>query len=224
MMIKTSKQNRESGNVFLIILLGVALFGALAFVVARGMRSETATGISRRQAELAAVDILDHAQRLERAVNKLRSRGVSENDIDFTNGVVTGYAHTPVLTGAEAVFDKAGGGASWKNPYPSANDGSPWLFTGSTCIVDIGTGSAGCNSNTASDEELLAVLPNVKANVCEEINKRLHITPMPSGGGFSNTKFTGAYADNASPPTTALNAACFTVGGNYHFYYVLLAR
>ncbi len=223
-MTKINNRQSEYGNVFLIILLGVALFGALAFVVARGMRSETATGISRRQAELAAVDILDYAQRLERAVNKLRSNGVSENDIDFTNSIVTGYSHTPTLTTKEAVFDKAGGGASWKSPHPDANDGTQWLFTGSTCVVDIGTGAAGCTGNGVRDEELLAVLPNLKQPVCEEINKRLGISSMPSGGGYSMTKFTGTYSDNAAPPTTALNAACFTAGGNFNFYYVLLAR
>ena len=223
-MTMTNSRKNESGNVFLIIILGVALFGALAFVVARGMRSETATGISRRQAELAATDTLDYAQRLERAVAKIRTRGTSENDIDFTNAVETGYPHTPVQPDKNQIFSKAGGGASWKTPHPKANDGSPWLFTGETCVVDVGSGSAGCSSNGTNDEELLAVLPNMNAIVCEEINKRLNIAVMPSGGGYSNTKFTGTYGDANSPPTVGLNAACFTTGGNYYFYYVLLAR
>lgn len=219
-----NNRKNESGNVFLIIILGVALFGALAFVVARGMRSETATGISRRQAELAAVDTLDYAQRIERAVAKIRARGTSENDIDFTNGMVAGYPHSPVQPAKNQIFSKAGGGASWKDPHPKANNGAPWLFTGETCVVDVGTGSTGCSSNGLSDEELIAVLPNMNAIVCEEINRRLNVGAMPSGGGYSNVKFTGTYSDANSPPTTGLNSACFTTGGNYYFYYVLLAR
>jgi hypothetical protein len=223
-MTRMNNNKSEAGNVFLIIILAVALFGTLAFVVSRGMRSETATGISRRQAELAAVDTLDYAQRMERAIAKIRSRGTSENDIDFTNAKVTGYAHTPVQPGKNQVFNKAGGGVSWKDPHPKSNDGSPWLFTGGTCIVDVGTGGAGCGSNGQNDEELVAVLPNMNLIVCEEINRRLNVGAMPSGGGFSNTKFTGTYGDGNSPPTTDLNSACFTTGGNYYFYYVLLAR
>ena len=35
----------------IIVLMGIVLFAALAFVVARGMRSETTTAMSQRQAE-----------------------------------------------------------------------------------------------------------------------------------------------------------------------------
>lgn len=219
-----AKTSNQSGNVFLFVLLGVALFAALAFVVSRGMRSESATGLSRNQAELSAVDIIDYAQNLERGVNRLRDHSVSENDIDFTNGVVTGYEHSPVLPDTDQVFSKTGGGISWKNPETNVNDGSPWIFTGKMCIVNIGTGGTGCEGNSVNDEELVAVLPNLKANVCEELNKRLGISPMPSGGHISTTKFTGTYSDDASPGTDGLPAACFTAGGNFYFYYVLLPR
>jgi hypothetical protein len=217
--------NSERGNVFLFVLLGLILFAALAFVVSRGMRSETTTGISQRQAELAAVDILDYAQRLQRAVAKLSSRGVSENDIDFTNTVVAGYGHTPATPLTSRIFEKTGGSVSWKEPEERANDGSHWMFTGETCIVDIGTGGTGCETDADNNEELLAVLPNLKLSVCTEINKRLNITPMPSGGSTSTSQFTGSYGDDSTPTgTDGLSTACFVSGGNYTFYSVLLAR
>lgn len=217
--------HKQRGNVFLFVLMGVVLFAALAFVISRGMRSETTTGISRRQSELAAVDIIDYAQKIERAVNKIRSKGISENDIDFTNNVEAGYPHTPVTTPASQVFHPSGGNIAWMAPLENVNDGSPWLFTGETCIVDIGTGGTGCESDGDDNEELLAVLPNIKQTVCEEINKRLGISVMPSGGGVSAAKYTGVFDDDASPTDAdGLNAACFTSGGNFTFYYVLLAR
>lgn len=220
-----TKNNAQSGNVFLFVMMGVILFAALAFVVSRGMRSETTTGISKRQAELAAVDILDYAQKIERAINKLRSRGVSENDLDFTNAVVAGYAHTPVTADTSKIFHASGGNITWMAPQEKVNDGSEWFFTGETCIPDIGTGSAGCESDTNNNEELLAVLPNLKLSVCEEINKRLNIATMPSGGSISTSQYTGSFADGSSPTgSDGLNAACVTYGGNYVFYYVLLPR
>lgn len=221
-----TETNTQSGNVFMFILLGIVLFAALGFVVSRGMRTETTTAMSQRQAELAAVDILDYAQKIERAVSKLLARGISENDIDFTNNVVAGYPHTPVLPNANRVFDTTGGNVSWRNPEDLANDGSPWLFTGETCIPDVGNGGAGCSSDSVKNEELLAVLPNLDTNVCDEINKRLSIAALPVGGDVSTDKFTGSFADGQKPTNTAgLTAACFeNAGGDKIFYFVLIAR
>ncbi len=221
---------RERGNAFLFILLGVILFGALAFVVARGMRSETTGNLTKRKAQLAALDTLNYAQKLGRAVNRLQRRNISENDISFDNASVAGYAHTPVQPDSNKIFHHSGGRVTWQEPFQDANDGSSWLFTGETCIVNIGTGGAGCDTNTVSDEELLAVLPNLDQGVCEEINDRLGITGIPAnaGTGYSTTKFTGTYQDDTVPENMdGLTSGCFDGGAGqsgYHFYYVLIER
>lgn len=223
----SAPRNSESGNVFLIILLGVALFAALGFTLARTMRTSTTETLSARDADLAATDILSYAQDIERGIDRLRQKGISENDISFENDIVAGYAHTPVVTTAERVFHAAGGRASWRSPPPGANDGSPWYFTGRTCIPDIGTGSAGCGTDTISNEELVAVLPNLKQSVCENIDKKLGIGAIPAntGDAISSTKFTGPFADGTETvPGGAYSAACYSEGANFIFYYVLLAR
>src|SRR5262249_43612067 len=100
-----------------------------------------------------------------------------------------------------------------------------WLFTGGTCVPKIGQGETGCSTDGQNDEELLAVLPNLNVNVCNEINKRLNISPTPSGGSLSTSKFTGTFTKGDMPSgVDGLNGACITYGGNYYFYYVLLAR
>lgn len=211
----------------MFIMLGVALFCALAFVISRGFRSDTTAAMTDRKAELLAVDVLGYAQRLERAVGKMRGRGVSESDISFDNTVDAGYGHTPDEPVEHDVFDAAGGGLSRQNPPSDANDGSAWHFTGHTCIANIGKGATGCDTNTASDEELIAVLPNVNAAVCDVIDKKLGIGAIPanSGNPYSATKFTGTYADGAEVILADnYNAACYSDGANYHFYYVLIAR
>lgn len=222
-----NKHATQRGNVFIIILLAVVLFAALSLTIARSMRSDTTTNMSKRQAELAASDILNYAQKIERAVNRVRRKGVSENDISFDQAHVAGYTHAQPAT--NKVFNTTGGAVSWQAPPEGVNDGSDWVFTGATCIADIGTGPTGCNSDTnISNEELTASLSSLTDNVCTRINAQLNITGIPAdtGGGTSTTKYQGAYADGTEVILAGgpFNAACFSRGGNNYFYYVLLAR
>ncbi len=227
MLRNKSSDLSENGNVFLFILLGVVLFAALAFVISRGFRSDTTTAMSERQAELIAVDILSYTQQLQRAVGKLQQKGVSENDLSFDSPAQAGYTHTPAEQDFQKIFHISGGGISWKNAPARANNGSPWHFTGRTCIPGIGTGAAGCGINTVPDEELIVVLPNVNAAICAVLDKKLGISSIPanSGGAYSSVKFTGPFADGTEINIGAShNAACYRHGANYHFYYVLIAR
>lgn len=217
----------ERGNIFFFILLGIMLFGALAFMISRGMRSETTSTMSQRQAELAAVDILSYAQRLERSIAKIQRRGMSENDISFENSVDTGYDRTPAQPAEHNIFEAAGGGLSWQKPPSGSNDGSDWLFTAETCIADIGSGSTGCDSDGLPNEELLAVLPNINKSLCEAIDKKLQITTIPANSGdpYSTTKFTGSFGDGGEIILDRPRpAACYKQVTDYHFYYTLIAR
>ncbi len=233
-MLRNSRQlsvdGRQSaeGNVFLIILVAVALFAALAFTVSRGFRSTTTATMTGRELALAASDVVTYSQQLERAVNRLRSKGTSENDISFDQSYVTGYDHTPAQPETNKIFSPTGASVTWKSPVNGANDASPWLFTGESCVVGVGNGSAGCGSDGLANEELLAVLPNVVSNLCTEINKRLGITGIPadSGGGPSSAQFTGDFADGTEIVLAGgpYNSACFSFGGANYFYTVLLAR
>lgn len=222
------RQNKkqEHGNVFLFVLLGVALFSALAFTISRGMRSTTTTNLSNRETELAAADIVSYAQKMERAVARLRRKSVSENDISFANDFVSGYAHTPAQADSNKVFHISGGTVTWQDPASGVNNGDDWHFTGATCIADIGTGATGCDGDTVSNEELIAVLPNLTQSLCSKINEKLGISGIPtdSGGGYSATKFTGSFADGTEIILgSSYNTACFSNSG-YHFYSVLLER
>ncbi len=223
------KPNAQSGNVFIIILMGIVLFAALSFTISRGMRSETTDKLSAQKAALAASDILNYTQKMERAISRLRQKSVSESDISFENPKDAAYAHTPVVTEEQKLFTPTGGALSFQNPPERANDGSPWLFTGSTCIADIGTGPTGCSVDLdATNEELIAVLPNVVDSVCAELNSRLKITgtPADTGAGASTTKYTGTFANGTEIILAGgpYNSACFSRGTSNYFYVVLIAR
>ncbi|GJL85439.1 MAG: hypothetical protein DHS20C02_12140 [Micavibrio sp.] len=211
-------------------MLGVALFATLAYVVARSMRSDTASALTKRQIELAATDIIDYAQRLEHGVARIRRKSISESDISFEYNA--DYINTACDTGADPefpgclIFDPVGGGLSYLSPSDDVTT-AEWHFTGETCIIGIGTGVAGCDSDAdISNEELLTVLPNIAQSVCEEINDRLGIGATPASvGGHAAGKFTGAFADGTVlDGLDGVNAACFSNGGNFHFYQVLIAR
>ncbi len=223
-------RTKESGNVFFFVFLGVALFATLAYVVARGMRSDTTATLNKRQVELAAADVLNYAQKLEHGVARLRRKNISESDISFENNA--DFVNTACDTGADPefprcqIFHPSGGGFSYLSPDDNVTT-SEWHFTGDTCIINIGTGAAGCDSDTdSSNEELLAVLPNISQTVCTEINDRLGIGATPaSAGGHAAAKFTGTFADDTVlDGLDDVNAACFSNGGNFHFYRVLIAR
>ena len=82
-MPQQKSYNTEAGNVFLIILIGIVLFAALSFTVARGFRSETTSNLSDRQATLHAQEVIDYAQKITRATDRLRRKGCSEKEISF---------------------------------------------------------------------------------------------------------------------------------------------
>lgn len=220
----------QRGNVFIFILLGVVLFTALAFTMSRGFRGDTTSRMSEREITLAASDMLSYIQRLERAVSKLRGKNVSESDISFDSPLATGYAHTPVQPDNHQIFNSAGGGARWQAAPTGANDGSPWVITGSTCIVGLGTDVAGCSvgSDATDNEDLIIVLQNVDPGLCEALNERLNIAgaiPADTGTGASTTLFTGDFANETEITLpSARQAACFSRGGSNFFYSVLLQR
>ena len=83
--------NSRSGNAIVVILIAVFLFGALAAVFMRGARTGQGN-LTANQAKLAAQEIATYLSAVDKAINKLRSRGCSENDISF---LVPGFTNPP---------------------------------------------------------------------------------------------------------------------------------
>lgn len=175
----------ERGNVLFIILIGVALFGALSFAVSNMMRGGSGTGniVSEEKAALYAGEILDYARGVRQAVQDLRiSNGCGESDISFENSVETGYANG---SNTECqVFHSDGGSLQWVSPHADFNDGSEWIFAG-TNVVD-GVGS--------SAPDLVMILRNINAQICSELNEISGISVLGSDAGIDFTKFQGSYA------------------------------
>lgn len=235
------KQNndalRQSGNALFMVLIGVMLFAALSFTFSRG-NQQGAENISRRQAELAASDIITFGQRVGRTVDSMISKNKSENQISF-EGLDAGYANSNCVDDSCQVF-KAGKygiqtsipSASWINISHSSDYAYlSWYVTAQFCIP--GLPDATCS--VPRGNELVLVLPYLKQAVCETINAQLGLPPpipAPTIFGTINAanEFDGNYNLSGgavlwdAAELNGISAACVSSSSGYHFYQVLLAR
>ncbi|MCK6418113.1 MAG: hypothetical protein L6Q57_04135 [Alphaproteobacteria bacterium] len=216
----------ESGSIFLMILIGVVLFAALAFTLTRSMRSQTTSSLTGRQAEIAASDILTYAQRVQNAVERVRRHNCSENDISFENDVVAGYTHAVAPPDRCKIFHAQGGALGWQDPPAGVNDGSAWFFSDNNRFT--GHGDDAIN-------DLALFLPNLDYGVCMALNEGLGIDlaadpPVSADAPDVTTKATGLFTASTTdigPGTAGFSAfpsGCFSNGGAYYFFNVLMAR
>lgn len=237
--------NNQAGNVLFIILIACALFGALSYTVANMMRGGSGTEISEQRAEVFAGEILDYARTVRQAVQTVAINGCDTLGISFSNNIVSGYAHSPVVSDSCQVFHVDGGGASYVIPHndwladvsgPPALQGQ-WYFPADVCIPDIGTSSTGCESDSGDNEDLIMILPYIRSEICTEINDILTDTKSAlSGTGDewldAETKFTGAMSDGEVMDQDGRMNGCFAgdggadtpASGTYHFFQVLKPR
>ena len=100
----------EQGSAIIWVLVMVVLFAALTLAVSDGSRTGT-TQISDKQAELAAVEILDYARNIKNAVHQLQINGCSDTEISFENAIVSGYSNPNSPSDKSCdVFNGNGGG------------------------------------------------------------------------------------------------------------------
>lgn len=198
-------ENKESGNVFLFIFMGIILFGALIFTMNKSGTGNT-SALSKAQIKLAASEILQYSQIMDRTVNKLIRNGCSESQISFNNAVVSGYS-TPAapVDGTCGLFSQTGGKLNYNAPSETWLDSSlsaqasygEWFYTGYVYVDGFGT-----HFTSPDNTVLLMVLPYLKKDVCMALNDRLGLeppasdTPVEDNGtvaAYVSGKFDGGY-------------------------------
>lgn len=242
--VNSVPSGQEKGSVLFFILIGVVLFAALSFVIARSMRSQTTDVLSDRQTELMATDILSYAQEVQKAVDLLRGHGISENEICFYH---PDWGHAS-YNGCSAqtqkqVFSTDGGGAKftkmdtdWIDPAVSSASGEygSVMYSGYDAVKGVGT-----DGGSARNQELLMVFPYIRPEICKFINKSLGLpyNPIPvdttgADPAAPTKRFTGTFNNNGSSTlyanTTASlqgkSSGCVQRANYYVFYSVLIAR
>lgn len=229
----------QKGSALFIILIAVALFAALSYVVSNMMRSgSSGTNLNEERAEIYASEILDYARNIRQTLQDLKiSNGCSNADISFENTIVSGYANG---TNTDCqIFHANGGGLSYVVPpeqWIASINPAPTLyqehyFTAGVVGQDIGT----------SDNDLVYYTPYISRDICIALNDLLGIDnpggepPVEAGNGWpaSNFKFTGDLTTGGtqlqrggamSGCFEGNNAATTPPSGTYSFYQVLIAR
>lgn len=234
-MVITNKKTKQAGNVFIIIMLGVFLFGALLYSFTKSGNQGTGN-LTKQQAKIAAQEILNYARLVEGAVDRVRRNGCSETEISFENAVVSGYSNPNAPSDKSChIFDDEGGKVTYMIPPQSWNDSShsagfnfgELFFSGFTQIRNLGVDTK---------DELIMIIDWVPISICENLNYLLFndntITEDPGGWSFVG-KFYGDYDGSSSSitlsaysPHDGKESACYSSQshGGYHFYHVLLAR
>lgn len=227
-ILSVMKKAREAGNVLFFILIAVALFGALSFVVSNMLRGgNNVEQIGAQRAGVLADEILNYSRIMRQTVQGLKiSNGCENEDISFENNVVAGYEHTPTARDECKVFGPDGGGLTWGIPAPDVSSFGQYSFTAGVRITGVGINNA---------PELLMTLTNTNRLICEEINERvgLALPALDEANGHTD-QFTGIYSTssrigNASgaPMYEGQPTGCFlhaTSPDVYVFYHVLIAR
>lgn len=221
-------QNKKSeqGNVFVIILIAVALFGALIFTFTRSGSQGTST-VNKQEAKIIAQEILNYARLVEGAVDRVRRNGCSENEISFENAVVSGYSN-PNAPGDNScnIFEPEGGKVSWQRLDTMTGSSSNWSYY----IIQ----NREFGNNT---KDLAMIGPFIEREICTQLNQLLNVDDIPKDdtNAVVTSKFIGSFNPNNNIRNTGsgfFNTRTFCFEGDqsppgpntFHFVHTLLLR
>lgn len=226
------------GNVLFIILIAVALFGALTAAVTRSTSTVSPETLTEGQAKIYASEMMQYAHELEQAVNRLLTlKGCEQTQISFDENVST--VGTYDNAGAPSdyhchVFHVNGGGVSYKPMNPEWLDkGASQTFYGqilffTSCITGAGPQYVGnCNSGapavTQQYADIVLFIPFIKKEICTALVEKLmgsDTIPQDDTNAFGNAPYKGnfdsgtAHVDFTAPYAALQNATSGCFDGN----------
>ncbi len=156
-------QYYRRGNALLYVLLGIALFGALTFILSRSTEIKN-DPLSEELATLLANEMIAHVQQVQQAVVMMEMTGTDIDDLDFVKPGETGFDTAP-HTGK--IFHPAGGGISVMNTDKITSDGTAsagWYYQDRTNVA--------WTDSTAHD--VIYTFVGMSDSICEKINTILH--------------------------------------------------
>lgn len=210
------RSQSQSGNVFFILFLAVAMFGALSYAVMRGGRTSGAM-LTADQAKLGAQEIVAIGNSIAASVQKLRLRGCTDTQFSFANNIwVKGDGSTqipptqnPSAVAGCSIFSSEDGKAVaqiYSTAYTSGNAPITPTSTGlgSARILRLSMPSIG---NNIQDDIVYGTF-RLEKTVCMRINNILGVTnPSDSPPVFDWTgpvDYTGTFANVAITDTSGV--------------------
>jgi hypothetical protein len=234
------RKTQQRGIAIAPILFIVAILAVLASAIAAGSGSFSGD-TSAVKAKAQASAILEQANLLTVAVQRVIGHGCTDTQISFENPMVSGYTNPNAPSDKSChVFDVNGGGISFlpikASELEVGNDGF-FEFQGANVVTGLG-----CNDVSAACDELAGFLPIDSLKTCQEINKMVGMDGYLGEDVYvPSEKFRGAYF---SSPNTMVNqggtwkagqmAGCLKKSSAYpshlplyapyYFYKVLIVR
>jgi len=165
MTISKTNKRSESGNVLFLILIAVALFAALSYVVTQSTRSGGGS-TEREKNVLSSAQMTQYPTALRTAIIRMVLGGVAVENIAFNTPATFGSVSVSRL-----VFHPQGGGATFQEAPAdlSATGAAPltWYYNIHTRITNIGT------DTDSTGNDMIAFLPGVSAGICKQANTQL---------------------------------------------------
>lgn len=239
----------QSGNAVVFVLLALVLFGALIFTFTNSGQ-QSISRMSKNEVRIAAQEAIFYAQHLEKAVQRVRSNGCSENQISFNydsdgdgNYIDSGDTYNNTSAPADFschIFRSEGGKAS-----PENLGGQRIIAANYHCVRGM---QSSCNGTTTSGVDLIHYNrfgdSDEAKQICDQVNlivgsrEKGQSTPLEniSFSFSSSIYFQGSFAASTSTIATRLEGAgiddqetsCVEDNagnpGGYIMYSVLLAR
>ena len=222
------KNSNQRGIAIGPILFIMAILAVLAAAIAAGSGSFSGD-TSAISAKAQASAILEYANEVKFAVDRVLAKGCTDTEISFENPIVSGYENPNAPSDKPChVFDVNGGGIVWKNP-PSGIDLSSvpssyrnYVFSGDSNHLGAYISAPGA--------DLVIKLSGLSSSICNEIIK---LGGSDYSGHVTLDKFQGVYGTwggiehsfgctNLIPPNDGYQAGLPL--GLHHFHYVLYRR
>jgi len=247
-------KNHEKGNVLFLILIAVALFAALAFVVAQSTRSGSG-GTADEKARLLASQILNYTVSVSTGMNRLLASGCRLNQINFEREPFDGsnpqYENSESPDGFKChVFHPNGGAVPYQAPPEDAQnipfgksaEMKEYYYNLSNQVIGLGTDNLG--DFNADSKDFMIIMPYATVEVCRALNKAIHQengTPPELINTLNVVGFWGGDLEatgsqdieDAGGLLKGQGTACVhasdvygppTAGPGYYFYSVILTR
>lgn len=215
--MKRASHHPQSGSAFFIILVAIAMFSALSYVSFKGSRiSEGA--LSSDRARIAAQDIISYGDAVAKAVQSLRLRGCSPNQITFEgnsgksiNSSGTAYIYTNALAPTDEschVFSPNGGQVNpallSQGHIPPSSVPAGWMDSRSFVIMPgrvVGLGEDAADSDST---DLIMWIGRLTRDTCVKINEIVGVdnpgdNPPIDTVDCNSAAFTGSYPACANP-------------------------
>lgn len=167
-MNTNTKRKSEKGNVLFLILIAVALFAALSYVVTQSTRSGSGS-TEREKNILSGAQMTQYPTALRTALIRMVLGGTPLELVKFNDPTAFGS----VASTNHLVFHPNGGGAGFQDGdgtlSASGSSNLTWYFNANFQVPGIGvTETTGLSGN-----DIIAFLPGISNGICKQTNESL---------------------------------------------------